>query len=115
MLTEAVGSFNHILFKRREDVKICNATIDELKEEMVEAVSNGEDVTELTKQLIQQVTIAAEHRKYIRKIEQNETKHAVKHCKQRVSYVIQRYIEQGDHGCANLGLVDAEQSEKCKK
>jgi hypothetical protein len=33
----------------------------------------------------------------------------VKFCKQRVSWVLQRYVEEGDHKCANLGLVDAKQ------
>ncbi len=109
MLTEAVGSFNHELYERRKDLKACDVKIDILKEKMIEAIENGDDVTELNKELMFQLTIAAEHRKHIKKIEQSETKRAVKYCKQRVSYVIQRYIEEGDHKCANLGLVDAKQ------
>ena len=83
--------------------------MDSLRQGMVRAIQHGEDITEITRQLVQQATILAEHRKYIKKIEQNETKRAVKYCKQRVSYVIQRYVEEGDHKCANLGLVDAKQ------
>ena len=108
-LTEAVGSFDHILHKRREDIEVCKATINDLRDEMATAIEDEEDSTEINRQLVQQVRILAEHRKYIKKIEQNETKRAVKYCKQRVSYVIQRYIEEGDHKCANLGLVDAKQ------
>jgi len=109
MLTEAHDTFNHVLPKRREDIELCNAKMESLKQDMVRALKNGVDVAEITRQLVQQASIAAEHEKYIEKIEQNETKRAVKFCKQRVSYVIQRYIEEGDHKCANLGLVDAKQ------
>ena len=74
---------------------------------MVAAIADDEDITEITRQLVQQATNAAEHRKCIKQIEQNETKHAVKHCRQRVTYVIQRHVEEGDHTSANLGLADA--------
>jgi hypothetical protein len=109
VLTEAVGSFNHVLYKRREDIEVCNAKISALKEEMIRAIRNGEDIAEITRQHVQQVTILAEHQNHIEKIERNETKRSVKYCKQRVSWVLQRYIEEGDHKCANLGLVDAKQ------
>ena len=57
MLTEAVGSFNHVLHKRREDIEVCKARINDLRDQMVRAVQNGEDITEINKQLVQQVTI----------------------------------------------------------
>jgi methyl-accepting chemotaxis protein len=106
-LSDVVESFNRMLQKHREDVQVCNAKIRDLNEEMVAAIEDDEDISEITRRLVQQATIAAEHRKCIKKIEQNETKHAVKHCSQRVTYVIQRYVEEGDHTSANLGLADA--------
>jgi hypothetical protein len=83
-LTEAVGSFNHVLLKRKQDVKTCTAKCADLQQQMVQAMKSGEDITEINQRLIQQVAIMAEHEKQIENIEQNETKRAVKYCKQRV-------------------------------
>ena len=109
MLIDAFDCFNHTLRKRREDLAISESFMIELNKKIICAIQNGEDITEINRQLVQQASIAAEHKKHIENIEQNQTKRTVKYCKQRVSYVIHRYIEEGDHKCANLGLVDAKQ------
>ena len=106
MLKHTRESFKHVISNREADIEKCMTKVRDLNEQMVEALKDGENVSELQNEVVLQLSIAANHRKVIESIHADKEKKTVRYHDERDVWVIYHYVERTNLKSALMGLND---------